>query len=65
MRKLVAASILACLVTLPVLAGDVNMPPAPQPPPPCREDCGTGSAIKPPSLKTEIIILVVKLLTRV
>lgn len=32
MRKLLAALVLVTLVSLPALAGDVNMPPEPPPP---------------------------------
>lgn len=42
MKKLLCAALLAVSLSTQMLAGEVPFPPAPQPPPPCRQDCGSG-----------------------
>lgn len=54
MCKLLSAALLAALISVPVIAGDVNIPP-------CTENCGDT---KQSSLLTDLVVAVVLVLVK-
>lgn len=63
MRKSLAASLLVVLLSVPAFAGDVNSPPAPAPPP-CTENCTTGSASTAGTLEAVVLALLLILIRK-
>lgn len=54
MRKTLSAAALVLLISLTVMAGDVQMPPKAPPPPPCSENCGNSATAASTTLFTVI-----------
>lgn len=64
MKRSLSALLLVCALSVPVLAGDIPIPPAP---PPCQIDCpksttSTTTVTTPSPLRTFVIELLITLL---
>lgn len=63
MRKSLAASLFVVLLSVPALAGDVNSPPAPAPPP-CTENCTASSTSTAGVLEAVVLELLLILIRK-
>jgi hypothetical protein len=70
MKRMLPLALSVFLCAAPVMAGDVNMPGKPEPPPPCTSDCPTATTTTPAepesvelALTTELLLWVLTLVS--
>lgn len=64
MRKVLSALTLAFVLSVPVIAGEIPIPPAPPAPPPCTENCTQQATSPAPgsSIPAFVVQLIIRLL---